>query len=91
MGVDYFDDILVKEFNEVVAIFNPDMEDDKRDSQMMPIPWSMIQALNHRGYPYINPKTSELEWYISLTDYSAMAQETLNKIEEYDSEEFKGE
>ena len=91
MGVDYFDDILVKEFNQVVAIFNPSMEDENRDSQMMPIPWGMLQVLNHRGYPYINPDTSELQWYISLSDYSAMAQETLNKIEEYNSESYEGD
>ena len=91
MGVDYFDDILVKEFNEVVAIFNPSMEKSRRDSEMIAIPWKIINLMNYRGYPYINPKTSELEWYVSLSDYGAMAQETLAKMEQYDSENEGGE
>lgn len=92
IGVDYFDDILVKEFNATVAIFNPSMEDDKRSSEMMPIPWKNIQQMNHRGYPYINPNTSELEWYVSLTDFTAQAQETLNKIQTVSADdEFSGD
>lgn len=87
MGVDYFDDILVKEFNTTVAIFNPSMEDSVRDSQMMLIPQSIMGMFNHHGYPYINPKTSELEWYISMEDYHNNTKAMLDAIEANDTEE----
>ena len=90
MGVDYFDDILVKEFNESVAIFNPSMADNRRDKEMMPIPWSMIQNFNHTGYPRIDPYTTELLWYVPLTAYTAEAAQVLNRIKEYDSSEEEG-
>lgn len=85
MGVDYFDDILVKEFNETVAIFNPEMDDAYRDQNMIAVPHALINAMNFKGYPYINPQTSELQWYIPLTDYAQIAQNTLDRIQEYDS------
>lgn len=69
MGVDYFDDILVKEFNQTVAIFNPSMSDQNRDQDMVRIPSALVTRFNHRGYPRINPATADLEWYVPQTEY----------------------
>lgn len=69
MGVDYFDDILVKEFNETVAIFNPEMLDDQRDQYMALIPPSLVDKFNWTGYPRINPNTSAMEWYVPFDYY----------------------
>lgn len=91
MGVNYFDDILVKEFNDTVAIFNPSMADDRRDSDMMPVPAAMIQAFNHRGYPRIEPSTSRLEWYVPIESYTKKAGQILEAITESNSEEFEGD
>jgi hypothetical protein len=69
MGVDYFDDILVKEFNDTVAIFNPSMLDENRDNDMVKIPNELITKFNSRGHPRINPHTSAMEWYLSYSEY----------------------
>ena len=82
-GVMYQDDILIKEFNSTVAIFNPLMSDTPDDrtnfvsTSSSPISRSMIQIdrshlslFNNRGYPYINPNTYELGWYINKLDYN---------------------
>ena len=89
-GVDYFDDILIKEFNETVGIFNPSMKDDKRATAAVRISPKLIQYFNHKGYPYINPVTRDLEWYTSIADYSAKSTEILNDITETNSEEYTG-
>jgi hypothetical protein len=72
LGAQYQDDILVKEFNATVALFNPDMKDGKRDASMMKITTRiatemneplMLFRLNNRGYPRISPNNYELEWW----------------------------
>lgn len=64
-GFIVYDDILIKEFNQTVNIFNPAMADDQRESAgYMKIPAKALQALNNYGYPRIDPFTRELEWYI---------------------------
>lgn len=64
MGVDYQDDILIREFNETVAIFNPDMWDSRRERTMVKVSKILLPMFNNRGYPRINPQTNELEWYV---------------------------
>jgi hypothetical protein len=64
MGVDYQDDILIREFNDTVAIFNPEMADGKR-GHMVKVSKNTVAMFNNRGYPRINPSTYELEWYVS--------------------------
>lgn len=85
IGADYFDDIVIQEFNETVAIFNPSMQDSYRGSDMIAVPWAQVQIFNHRGYPYINTQTKELEWYVSLDDYLKVTQDVLNTYKEEDS------
>ena len=69
LGAEYLDDILVKEFNEVVAMFNPDMREENREANMVKIPDIHKKYFNHRGYPRINTNTMELEWWIGKTTY----------------------
>lgn len=84
-GAIYQDDILVNEFNKTVAIFNPSMSDEPYGDEnsvsnfvnLTPIANEMIQIdrshltlFNNRGYPYINPNTYELGWYVSKQEYS---------------------
>lgn len=67
VGAIYNDPRLYKEFNEVSAIFNPDIRNMLKGKahNLDKIPYEMLDMLNHRGYPIINIKTNELEWYIS--------------------------
>lgn len=64
MGVDYQDDILIKEFNETVMIFNRAMTDEMRPSYMYKVDKTLLSLFNNRGYPRINPETMELEWWV---------------------------
>lgn len=79
MGVDYFDDILIKEFNDTVSIFNPSMRDSKRDEDMVRVPTLFINNFNNRGYPRINPSTSELEWYVDQDVYEQALQKIMTR------------
>ena len=82
-GANYNDPILIDEFNAVQGIFNRNMrisKETKRAAQTSPgkvpvpsfsglekIPFDLLESFNFRGYPYINPETLELEWYISTS------------------------
>lgn len=69
MGVDYQDDILIKEFNDTVAIFNESMSDVNRETLMMRVPKTNLQLFNNRGYARINPSDYTLEWWVSKDLY----------------------
>lgn len=91
MGVSYFDDILVRTFNETVMIFNPSMRDNRRSLSMMKIPYNVMTYFNHQGYPRINSDTSELEWYITLDDFNRTGGEILASVPEADSTQYEGD
>lgn len=64
MGADFQDDILVKEFNDTVAIFNPAMADNQRERLMTLVQKALRPLFNNRGYPRINPKTMDFEVWV---------------------------
>ena len=79
IGVRYQDPIIVYNFNKVVEIFNPSMNDSNRSSAMQQLKQSELQFFNNRGYPRIDPNTMELLWFVSQQDYtSSMAGYTRN-------------
>lgn len=66
MGAIYNDEILIWAFNKVVETFNTDMREGLRTSRMVKIPNdAYLEIFNNRGYPRINLKTYEFEWYVS--------------------------
>lgn len=77
-GACYFDDILIKEFNETVAIFNPDMQGNMISSQMIKVSQALLPYFNNRGYPRINPNDYELEWYVPKGLYQTVTRNVLN-------------
>jgi hypothetical protein len=77
-GAIYLDDILIKDFNDAVAIFNPNM---RNFEGMSKIARNLVTYFNNRGYPYINPETYELEWWIDDDYYNARAQQIINMID----------
>lgn len=63
-GFRVFDPIILKDFNDVVKIFNPSMEDGTRENTMIQVPYQLRGVFNfNRLYPRINLSTSELEWW----------------------------
>lgn len=69
LGVDYQDDILIYEFNKTVEIFNPNMKSSIIEKEMVKIAKKDLVTMNNRGYPRINPKTYELEWWVNKNMY----------------------
>lgn len=63
-GAIYQDPILMREFNDVVTIFNPHMSDGFRDKYLVKVPREELHAYNYAGYPRIDMDNSnELEWW----------------------------
>lgn len=70
---EYNKDITMHEFNLASSIFNPDLRkltNGEGSGSLVKIPHELLGNLNYRGYPFINPDTSELEWYISKNSAS---------------------
>lgn len=86
-GAMYKDQILMQEFNETVAIFNPRIataieggnEKDITNGQLFfKVPFGHREMFNNMAFPYIDLSTNELCW---LVDYDAPGLETkLNKL-----------
>lgn len=74
-GVEYYDDILIWEFNQTVIQFNYAMTDGVRESRMVKVPEYLLGLFNNRGYPRINPGDSVLEWWVSGELFSTKTQE----------------
>ena len=74
MGAMYQDPILVYEFNEVVVMFNPAMADNKRATYMTKLDAKHRKLFNFQGYPHINRRNMELEWYIETNVFNATMQ-----------------
>ena len=79
-GFIFQDEILIRTFNETVIIFNPSMDVDSRDQEMVKIPFEYLTYFNNRGYPFIDPDTHELHWYVDAELYDAKM-EVLKKFD----------
>ncbi len=80
MWVDYNDPITVQEFNQAVRLFNIGMRDDIRNApiklangatttyytQLSPPEYELFECI---GYPRIDPRTMEFQWWVKTTDY----------------------
>lgn len=70
-GAEYFDDVLIWDFNKTVQNFNENMRDGNRESYMVQVPQNLLGLFNNRGYPRINPTNNKLEWWVSSNFFSA--------------------
>lgn len=74
IGAEYMNDRVVYAFNKAVCMGNNDMYPNFRVSRgMMKIPYEYIYLFNFQGYPYINIRTHELEWYVYREQFQAIA------------------
>lgn len=63
-GAIYIDELLIKQFNETVCLFNRDMLDGKRQQYLIKVDKKYQTIFNNYCYPRINPITRELEWWV---------------------------
>lgn len=73
-GFMHNEDILVKEFNAVVVMFNDQMSDKYRSDSMIQVPLAFLEAFNSRGYFRINPFNYDLEVWVTREDYRDITQ-----------------
>jgi hypothetical protein len=94
-GAEYMDDILIKEFNKSVIIFNPSMSDKWRSKDMVLASANTIAMFNNRGYPRINPDTNVLEWWVDNGNFAnrtnSLIEQTLSTTEVVNNPEFQGD
>lgn len=83
MGAEYDDPISIREFNTIVMLFNPNMRDDKRDTEMVRLKPREFAFFQYRCYYLINPLDAELERWVFKNDYA-----DLQKFQEYNPELF---
>lgn len=72
VGAIYQDPILLYAFDATVALFNPAMADSLRTVSCTKVPMAALQLFNHQGYPWINPDTWELEWWVDNQLYQQL-------------------
>jgi hypothetical protein len=77
-GFETFDDILIREFNQTVQIFSPDMKDEYRDNNMVKLMPAVRPMFKNRGLPRIDPATYELEWWVSRSFFDTRTAGFLN-------------
>lgn len=80
MGFWYNDDIIIEAFNTAVSYFHSGMKKDNRAKYMTQIPFNLLPLFNNRGYPYIDPKSMQLQWFIDTNIYQAK----LNAFKNFD-------
>lgn len=78
LGAMYNDPILIYEFNETVKQFNSDMGDGYREKNFTKLDSATAGLFNHFGYPYIDPTTWELQWWVRNDDYAALLNPVVN-------------
>lgn len=68
-GAMYYDPYIAVAFNITVVDFNPNMFPTNRQRLYTKIPVYHRRYFKDEGYPWINLKTSELEWYVPNERY----------------------
>lgn len=68
-GAIYYDPYTAVAFNITVVDFNPNMYPNNRTRVYTKIPTAHRRYFRDEGYPWINLKTSELEWYVPNARY----------------------
>lgn len=87
IGADYYDDIIIHDFNRTAMLSNADLgdvtvsetayaSDEYRSANnMMKVPPEYLHLFNFNGYPLINVYTHELEWWVYKDEYTEMTGE----------------
>lgn len=73
VGMDYNDPISIFEFNQATVMLNPGMADGTRDQFYIQVPYQILSFFNMRGYPRIDLKTMELQWFVPYAMFNAYA------------------
>lgn len=64
----YNDPIVLKEFNEISYTFLPALRSARHNPDFYKLHPSQYAYFNYKGYPIINLRTSEFEWWVKIED-----------------------
>lgn len=83
VGVDYNDPIIFDEFNRLQAHYNPDMATiNSRETYLVKVPYNELNLFNNYGYPYIDPLSLELQWWVYKPHYDRV-KESMQELTDY--------
>lgn len=68
-GAEYLDEIIIKQFNRTVEIFQPLMGDKYRKQYLLKVDKKYQKIMNNKVYPWVNPISRELEWWCKPADW----------------------
>lgn len=80
MAFEMFDDILIKEFNDIGCMFQSKMLDENRAGQMILVPPVVSHLFQHRAYPRIDPDTHAMEWWVERGVFNARTEVLLQTL-----------
>ncbi|MGG4591786.1 hypothetical protein ACLPJK_26365 [Pseudomonas aeruginosa] len=63
VGAVYNDPRIFRWFNTTAAAFNPMLLEGRDNKRLIKIPYDEEMRMNYRGYPWVNERTGELEWW----------------------------
>ncbi|MFM7008370.1 MAG: hypothetical protein ACKO0Z_03440 [Betaproteobacteria bacterium] len=72
IGVYYDHPIIFWAFNRLITSFCPSMADGAREKAFIQLDGDDLVTFNNVGYPRVNYKTNELEWWVRNADYAAV-------------------
>lgn len=71
VGALYNDELIIKQFNDTVTLFNPFMKDGAREKYYFKVDKKYQRILNNKCLPRINPVTREMEWWVTVENLTA--------------------
>lgn len=98
IGADYYDDIIIHDFNRTAMLSNSDLGDVRisdtayasneyrAQNNMMKVPPEYLHLFNFNGYPLINIYTHELEWWVYKDEFAELTGEQDGELGEYFNE-----
>lgn len=78
-----YDPLLVRNFNQVVSIFNTAMTDQHREDNLVLLGPKDLKIFNHQAYPRINPETMAMEWWIPADVYVSALDDVNSELTNY--------
>lgn len=69
LGIIYNTNVAIRDFNDVVSIFNPMMLPENIDAYMSLIKPGLYRYFKGEGYPHIDAETRRFSWYIEDERY----------------------
>lgn len=71
-GCEINDPIAFEDFNRLMVMFNPYMQDGIRQQSYIQLKPNELLLFNYYGYPWVDITTQELQWWVDPVDYATI-------------------